>query len=63
MEKKEGITRILNKGAQAELHLWKDVAEINMFEEIRLNLPSCSVSLRAADPTDTDNGLNTEVEF
>lgn len=38
-EKKEGITRILNK------HFWKDVAEINTFAEIRLILPSCSVCL------------------
>lgn len=55
--KKEDITRILNNGAQAELHFWKDVAGINMFAEIRLNLPSCSGSPRVADHTDTDNGF------
>lgn len=38
-QKKEGIIRILNK------HFWKDVAEINMFAETRLNLPPCSVCL------------------
>lgn len=36
--------RILNKGAQVELQFWTDVAEINMIAEIRLELPSCSVS-------------------
>lgn len=48
-EKRDGTTRILNKGARVELHFWKDVANINcMFAEIRLNLSSCSLCLRAA---------------
>lgn len=56
-ERRDGTTRILNKGAQVELHFWKNVANINcMFAEIRLNLSSCSMCLRAADSVGTDNG-------